>query len=351
MRCPGPSGHDVNVVVARRPTEEVEDGGGAGGEGGESAEEERRRREDKKKLVVYFGGDVQDVPEAMREAGAEQWLKHNVCRVVSKLAAKHGAACVGVLPDQMAEGTFAVFGAFVQSLDAIGCPNYYTSAGRAVRELDGVLHKVAGELSLREMGVGVEHAADEDTDLVLVGFSKGCVVVNQMLTEVSNADHPEAEWVRRWFLVRVREVHLVDGGATRVTAEPGPSYPSGLTGGGLGRRWLLGPLRAGEDAQGDFPALPADDPGLVDVAGPKTRHLRVHLSPYQFERKPEVNRFLDGIARAGFDICKVESSRREDAPLPPECKVSICSSYYAGREPSFSDHLRLSTKYLPIAPP
>ena len=332
LRAPGPSGHDVRVVVAKRP--EADGGGGMRG---------------RNKVVVYFGGDVQDVPEAMREAGADQWFKYNACRVASRLAAKHGALCVGVLPGTMAEGTFAVFLQFVQSLDAIGCPNYYTSAGRAVRELDGVLRGVAAEPALREMDMGVAHAADEDTDLVLVGFSKGVVVVNQMLTEVGNADHPDAAWVRRWFLARVREVHLVDGGATRVTAEPGPSYPSGLTGGGIARRWLLGALSSPVDAKGDFPALPGDDPDLVALAADRDRHLRVHLSPYQFDRKPEVNRFLEGIARAGFDICKVDAAH-PDTPLPPDCKVSICSSYYAGEEPSFSDHFRLSTSYLPVVP-
>ncbi len=74
----------------------------------------------------------------------------------------------------MASGTFACYRNFVDCSDRDGSPRHSKEDRRAVRQLVGLLRSVAASHACAA-GVDVDRAP-----IVLVGFSKGAVVLNQV---------------------------------------------------------------------------------------------------------------------------------------------------------------------------
>ena len=123
------------------------------------------------KLLVYFGGDVQDL-ESVMEAHRDnrRYSEWSLERTASLLyRAQPGDSLVVVVrPARMERGSFSCFDNFVPS-NSVGSPEHCDDHG-ALRHLSLLLHQLQSPPG----------------PVCLVGFSKGVVVLNQLVRELSS---------------------------------------------------------------------------------------------------------------------------------------------------------------------
>ena len=120
-------------------------------------------------VLVFFGGDVQDLSEVM---SSHRDNKRYIARSLESVAMMLAVAMpqhqiVAVRPSRMERGTFSCFDNFVPT-DSVGSPKHAENCG-AVAHLAALLKEGLG---------GSEKPVN------IVGFSKGVVVLNQILREI-----------------------------------------------------------------------------------------------------------------------------------------------------------------------
>ena len=120
-------------------------------------------------VLVFFGGDVQDLSEVMSSHRDNKryisWSLESVAMMLAVAMPKH--QIVVVRPSRMERGTFSCFDNFVPT-DSVGSPKHADNCG-AVAHLAALLKEGLGR---------------SDKPVSLVGFSKGVVVLNQILREI-----------------------------------------------------------------------------------------------------------------------------------------------------------------------
>lgn len=142
-------------------------------------------------LVVYFGGDVQDLEAVMAEhrdnSRYTQWSLENTARLLartqasshisplsshidygSSLQAEWNSLVAVVRPARIARSSISCYDNFVPSND-VGSPSHCDDHG-ALAHLRLLLHHLQSPLT---------------GPVSLIGFSKGVVVLNQLLRELS----------------------------------------------------------------------------------------------------------------------------------------------------------------------
>eukprot|EP00411_Alexandrium_monilatum_P020409 CAMPEP_0175216696 /NCGR_PEP_ID=MMETSP0093-20121207/17861_1 /TAXON_ID=311494 /ORGANISM="Alexandrium monilatum, Strain CCMP3105" /LENGTH=350 /DNA_ID=CAMNT_0016510099 /DNA_START=75 /DNA_END=1124 /DNA_ORIENTATION=+ len=186
------------------------------------------------RTVVFFPGDTQDVDaEAMQLAGNGEWAEmYNLPSTLERLVAKHGASRgVACCAAELVDGTFAKYSNFCSKCDSECNVESYDGEGCiATRLLVSLLDEVlAGD---HDGGRGWD--LDE---LILVGFSRGAVVLNQLVTELAAVSKDEdSEWLsveRLWS--RVRVLHSVDG--ANGDDSNWPAFPYEEDAPRIARRW------------------------------------------------------------------------------------------------------------------
>ncbi|KAL0881344.1 hypothetical protein ABMA27_001223 [Loxostege sticticalis] len=213
--------------------------------------------------LVYFGGDVQDYPEVMQahrdNRNYAKWNLENTARMLGhNFPTKH---ILVVRPSRIEYKSFSCYDNFVPSNNA-GVPDH-TPTHSALHHLERLLQTVSSRLkalptselleavssvSLPEeidiedlhnaaipaprdskangaSAAASEHKPDTDplwwrdklsldeTRLTLVGFSKGCVVLNQLIYEfhyTKTLTPGDAHMMR--FIERVESMYWLDGG-------------------------------------------------------------------------------------------------------------------------------------------
>ncbi|KAH3894611.1 mitochondrial protein C2orf69 homolog [Dreissena polymorpha] len=211
-----------------------------------------------KRHVIYFGGDVQDFKENMSIYNPEyaSWDLETVARILHTRLP--GSTVFVVRPSEMLLNTFSIFRNFL-SFDEDGRPEFsnnfgalihlaqlYENAVRTVenevRTAENKVRSVENEVdtvqksekasSLSDstdqcvahdgdnvpltcvglncsQSVSTEPSLVEKVPISLVGFSKGCVVLNQLMFELGglkeNTDVAE-------FLSRLEAIYWIDGG-------------------------------------------------------------------------------------------------------------------------------------------
>ncbi|KAI9559581.1 hypothetical protein GHT06_013586 [Daphnia sinensis] len=132
-------------------------------------------------VVVFFGGDIQDYPENMkshRDHGA--YVDYNLEVIAEILAAKFPDSFICVIrPAKIELKTFSCFSNFV-ICNHIGSPTHLPN-NNALLHLSTLLQSIAERTGFSEIGYG--------SPLVIIGFSKGCVVLNQFLHEFHYFNH------------------------------------------------------------------------------------------------------------------------------------------------------------------
>ncbi|XP_077979209.1 mitochondrial protein C2orf69 homolog [Glandiceps talaboti] len=186
--------------------------------------------------VIFFPGDVQDFPELMESnRDNRKWRKWNLEYTANILRQRFPKSYVWVIKSSRQHaGSFSCFDNFVHC-DIIGTPTY-SEGVEAITHLKKLLENAIDYVNTETpycstdhtklytekqssqcVDESVQNAEDKSAEtkvpvelpIVLVGFSKGCVVLNQILHELDNAkrDSEVVEFLGRW-----KDLYWLDGG-------------------------------------------------------------------------------------------------------------------------------------------
>ena len=237
-----------------------------------------------------------------RRESSRRFVAWSLEATVELLARKFGpsALVVAVRPDEFHLGTISVFRNFVAS-DAHGNPFFDGTTDKAWRQLDDIMEAVEENVARGDGGPtgagsgdggggGDSNADFRRSPVSLVGFSKGCVVLNQLIHECSSFSRDEkrpeetttttttttttATWLKT--PAEVKKMYWLDGGHN-----------------GTSDTWVT-----------DGDALAA----FSDFYRSKPLEIHVGVTPYQMNdrRRPHIGRqkltFCRMIAESGLSL-------------------------------------------------
>ncbi|BFY98870.1 hypothetical protein BsWGS_01909 [Bradybaena similaris] len=154
--------------------------------------------------IIYFGGDVQDYPENMERHRDNKryvaWSSDNTAALIHR---KFPSSLVFVIkPSKMHLLTFAVYSNFIETND-FGSPTHSSDHG-AIKHLSCLYNSVVKEVNSKTGG-----NMQSSLPLRLIGFSKGCTVLNQLVFELHLLDqNPDL----KHFIKKIKAFHWLDGG-------------------------------------------------------------------------------------------------------------------------------------------
>ncbi|TRY64364.1 hypothetical protein TCAL_11725 [Tigriopus californicus] len=130
------------------------------------------------KMLIYFGGDVQDFRDHMIKHRDNHKYQDWCLEATSQLLSKSspGSHILIIKPSVLELGTFSCYHNFVES-NKFGAPTHSMETTKAWHHLRSLL------LSLQSQTLGEKHW--DQIPKTLVGFSKGTVVLNQLLIELA----------------------------------------------------------------------------------------------------------------------------------------------------------------------
>ncbi|CAM9342412.1 unnamed protein product [Ectocarpus sp. 12 AP-2014] len=146
--------------------------------------------------VVLFPGDVQDLHHRMISVGHEEFSDYCVESTARTIARRFpGHAVWVVLPKTHVHGALASYDNFAKTDWATGgAVLEYLPDGSACEHLEALLGAAADAVHQEDdrFGVTTSRRPDISLPLTLVGFSKGVVVLNQLVTELACSPPPVA---------------------------------------------------------------------------------------------------------------------------------------------------------------
>ncbi|TYZ66988.1 hypothetical protein PybrP1_007699, partial [[Pythium] brassicae (nom. inval.)] len=233
-----------------------------------------------KSNVIFFPGDVQDFRADMVSGAFPEFCEFAYEHAAAVLADKFGGDCnVWVIrPAHFFQRAFSCFDNFVET-NEIGAATAYSSSGTAIKHLLALLESV--RCTLLQRGVSVA----TDLPLHLVGFSKGVIVLNQLITELAickregfksnNRREALLDDVSTYhkFFSQVRSIHWVDGGNA--------------------------------SSRG---CVPSNERALAAIHDVSNARLVVHVTPYQYDSKDrpwikqEIEEFIQQMRRHHVDV-------------------------------------------------
>ncbi|KAK8743809.1 hypothetical protein OTU49_001277 [Cherax quadricarinatus] len=267
-------------------------------------------------VLAFFGGDVQDYPENMlAHRDNKHYVEWSLTSVAALLATKFPTHHIFVVkPNRMERKTFSCFDNFVES-NSVGAPTHQpgTAATTHLAFLiseglkkvqfrkgyhlpeetdDGILphpHLQSNEEQdlqqcTKETSTCFQQNSDanssdesnvEINDITLIGFSKGCVVLNQLITEFHSMTTVKKleDQVHKNFISKIHNMYWLDGGHA-----------------GGSKTWITAPAI------------------LKSLAALKHINIFIHVTPYQVrdEQRPwirkECKAFYDILRRAGAKV-------------------------------------------------
>ncbi|XP_060793273.1 mitochondrial protein C2orf69 homolog isoform X2 [Neoarius graeffei] len=164
--------------------------------------------------VVFFPGDIQNFHQEMAvQPDASPWLSFSLERVALVLGARFPGRHVWLVrPSRLHLHKFSCYTNFV-SCDVFGAPKHSPDYG-AVLHLRALLGHAMERAAIAEPlpplgGSSVPAPLPKGFSLILVAFSKGCVVLNQVVHELASVrTNPEL----RQFLDSISDMYWLDGG-------------------------------------------------------------------------------------------------------------------------------------------
>ncbi|XP_023243705.1 UPF0565 protein C2orf69 homolog [Centruroides sculpturatus] len=132
--------------------------------------------------LVFFGGDVQDYPEKMlSHRDNKRHGKWNLENTAALLHSRFPSANIYIIrPSRMHLNTFSCYDNFVKSND-VGVPQHANNAD-SLKHMKALLDKAKEQISSENSSDQTCSVACRNViPLIIIGFSKGCVVLNQML--------------------------------------------------------------------------------------------------------------------------------------------------------------------------
>ena len=168
-----------------------------------------------KDIVCYFGGDVQDFRLNMENNSnndCKQFVDYCLENVANILSEKYEKSHIFVIrANRFHDTTYAIYDNFVVST-SFGCPKHCFKKDSLIH-LRLLLLKCFNTLN-------INLSLKRDEKIVLIGFSKGCVVLNQFLYSfyVSSDDSELMELISRIVLMNWCDGGHSGGSHTWVTA-------------------------------------------------------------------------------------------------------------------------------------
>ena len=171
------------------------------------------------KILVYFGGDVQDLSNKMQiHRDNKKYIKWSLEETAILLSRAYPSHSIMVIrPNRMERSTFSCYDNFVES-NFCGAPTHLTekvvkesnltSCGHALLQIKSLIYNVFRSNDNLEEG-------SIDLKLTLIGFSKGVVVLNQVLHDLHLLNNKvtvsESEKLYR-FSEQIERMIWLDGG-------------------------------------------------------------------------------------------------------------------------------------------
>ncbi|XP_071774398.1 mitochondrial protein C2orf69 homolog [Centroberyx gerrardi] len=205
VAVPGYNPSRVNDLLLLRPA----DGQSRCGSDGEPAEDGSSNTH-----VVFFHGDIQNFQEEMSlQPEGAQWLSWSLEQVALTLGRRFPDRHVWVVrASRMYLHKFSCYHNFVES-NLFGAPEHapYSPDFGAFRHLRALLSHGMERANLPNplLPAGGADSIPSGFSLTLVGFSKGCVVLNQMVYELAGA---RADPRLSAFVERISDMYWLDGG-------------------------------------------------------------------------------------------------------------------------------------------
>ncbi|XP_066497368.1 mitochondrial protein C2orf69 homolog [Hoplias malabaricus] len=161
--------------------------------------------------VVFFPGDIQNFQQEMAlQPEAAPWQCWSLERVAVLLGTRFPGRHIWVVrASRMYLHKFSCYQNFVES-NLFGAPEHSPDYG-ALRHLRGLLGHGMERAGLPNPLPPLGGAAPlpQNFSLILVGFSKGCVVLNQIVFELAGV---RADLELRLFLDSITDMYWLDGG-------------------------------------------------------------------------------------------------------------------------------------------
>ncbi|XP_014481358.1 PREDICTED: UPF0565 protein C2orf69 homolog isoform X1 [Dinoponera quadriceps] len=167
-------------------------------------------------LLVFFGGDVQDTRENMeRHPDSKEYMKWSLENTATILSEQFPSSHIFVIrPVRMSITRSAVFSCFDNfvSGDKYGTPSF-CPMHKALKHLRELLMCCLEHVKTLRMREDIDDYNIETTNLSLMGFSKGCAVLNQFLHEFHYyQEHPNNDTDIRGFTKLIRDMWWLDAG-------------------------------------------------------------------------------------------------------------------------------------------
>ena len=139
------------------------------------------------KVLLYFGGDVQDLSSKMiLHRDHKRYLKWSLEETALLLSQLYPSHCIMVIrPNRMERATFSCYDNFVES-NFCGAPTHLTKTAMGDKNLPScnALTQIYSLIHNLPESLGDIDAKDSKHSITLVGFSKGVVVLNQVLHDL-----------------------------------------------------------------------------------------------------------------------------------------------------------------------
>lgn len=200
LAVPGSDPSRVNDLLLLRPETD-----------GQTASESKEKSN---KHVVFFHGDIQNFQEEMSlQPEGSQWLCWSLEQVALTLGRRFPDRHIWVVrASRMYLHKFSCYHNFVES-NMFGAPEHspYSPDYGAFHHLRALLSRGMERANLPNplQPQGGAGSIPSGFSLTLVGFSKGCVVLNQMVYELSGA---RADPQMSHFIKRITDMYWLDGG-------------------------------------------------------------------------------------------------------------------------------------------
>ncbi|XP_059199263.1 mitochondrial protein C2orf69 homolog [Centropristis striata] len=176
---------------------------------GQAATEQKEKSSNRH--VMFFHGDIQNFQEEMAlQPEGSQWLSWSLEQVALTLGRRFPERHVWVVrASRMYLHKFSCYQNFVES-NMFGAPEHSPDFG-AFRHLRALLSHGMERANLPNpiQPHGGADSIPSGFSLTLVGFSKGCVVLNQMAYELAGA---RADPQMSHFVKRISDMYWLDGG-------------------------------------------------------------------------------------------------------------------------------------------
>lgn len=155
--------------------------------------------------VIFFPGDIQNYRQQMEaHYQCKDYVEFCYENCLELLATEKFPQCRTiwmVVPSKRAYGIICVYKNFVPSESVMGVPKH---SG----DFTGLRHIAALVDTLSS-----SNDQNAKSNLALVGFSKGCVVLNQLLYEISQLETGESgDALLQEFIQRIKAMYWLDGG-------------------------------------------------------------------------------------------------------------------------------------------